>query len=201
MRGQTFVVKNPLLWPNQQARTRPVDRRDASFQVDIRRAFSELVRNLDLLGTSDVIITTDLPVRRDGTLYADIAEPNDIGVSVFFDRKTKPFAIACDTFRKVRHNLRAIGLTIDALRAIQRYGATSMLEQAFTGFAALPPPQAEEPWWEVLGVMRVATPEVIKDSFRKLANVHHPDKGGDAELMKRVNKAFAEAMLQAGASA
>jgi cytochrome c5 len=47
--------------------------------------------------------------------------------------------IACDSYSTVRANMRAVGATVEALRAIQRHGATSLLERAFTGFAALPP--------------------------------------------------------------
>jgi DnaJ-domain-containing protein 1 len=104
----------------------------------------------------------------------------------------RPFVIACDTYRKVRWNLRAIGATVEALRAIQRHGASSMLEQAFTGFAALPPANRAKPWHEVLGVAETAAAEAVRDAYRELARIHHPDAGGNAERMAEINGAFDE---------
>lgn len=48
------------------------------------------------------------------------------------------YVIACDTFRETKLNLAAIVLTIRALRQIERCGTSTLLEQAFKGFAALP---------------------------------------------------------------
>lgn len=45
--------------------------------------------------------------------------------------------------------------------------------------------------YTVLGVRYGATPEEIKKAFHKLAHVHHPDKGGDAEKFKEVSAAYA----------
>lgn len=46
--------------------------------------------------------------------------------------------IACDQFREVRLNMAAIVMTLRAIRQIERCGASSLLERAFRGFAALP---------------------------------------------------------------
>jgi len=44
--------------------------------------------------------------------------------------------------------------------------------------------------YEVLGVEKDAGPDVIKKAYRKLAVKLHPDKGGDPEKFKEVQKAF-----------
>ncbi len=36
--------------------------------------------------------------------------------------------------------------------------------------------------------------EAIKAKFRSLAMQHHPDKGGDAEIMKEINRQYQEAL-------
>lgn len=192
----TPIEAYPLTWPVGQPRTK--NRRDATFKVELRQARDELLNGLKLLGARHVVISSGLPLRRDGIPLAGASEPADPGVAVYFERRigteTRPFVIACDTYRKVRWNLRAIGVTVEALRAIQRHGASSLLEQAFTGFAALPPATAGDPsWWVVLGVSEHATSAEIRDAYRELARVHHPDVGGDGERMAQINRAYERA--------
>lgn len=45
-------------------------------------------------------------------------------------------------------------------------------------------------YYSILGVAKNATHDEIKKSYRKLANVHHPDKGGDEEKFKEVKEAY-----------
>lgn len=46
--------------------------------------------------------------------------------------------------------------------------------------------------YEVLGVSRTATRDEIRKSFLRLAHLHHPDKGGDAEKFKEISAAWNE---------
>jgi DnaJ homolog subfamily C member 19 len=41
----------------------------------------------------------------------------------------------------------------------------------------------------LLEVQPTASRPVVEAAYRKLAALHHPDKGGDEELMKRLNRA------------
>lgn len=192
-------------------RTEAWRRQVASFKVDFVRSRDEMLHSLKLLGAREIIASSNVPLRRDGLPLARMAEPNDPGVAVYFERRVevpapvslewRPFVIACDTYAKVRWNLRAIGATVEALRSIQRHGASSMLEQAFTGFAALPPARSEPaPWWEVLGVSKTASAEEIRDAHRRLALEHHPDRGGDAARMAAINQARDAALSNEGRS-
>ncbi len=47
---------------------------------------------------------------------------------------------------------------------------------------------------EVLGVAIEATPAEITAAYRRLAMVHHPDRGGDADSFRRIRAAY-EALL------
>jgi len=53
------------------------------------------------------------------------------------------YVLACDLFNEVRLNMHAIALTIQAMRQIERCGASSMLERAFRGFMAALPAKGE----------------------------------------------------------
>jgi DnaJ family protein A protein 2 len=44
--------------------------------------------------------------------------------------------------------------------------------------------------YEVLGLTKGASPEEIKKAHRRLALIHHPDKGGDAEIFKKIQEAY-----------
>src|SRR5271167_1642356 len=49
-------------------------------------------------------------------------------------------------------------------------------------------------YYESLGVARTATPDEIKQAFRKLARIHHPDvaknKAAGEEKFKEINEAY-----------
>lgn len=49
----------------------------------------------------------------------------------------------------------------------------------------------------ILGIRYPATQEQIKKAFYKLAHVHHPDKGGDEEVFKKINNAYTVLMKDA----
>lgn len=45
-------------------------------------------------------------------------------------------------------------------------------------------------YYDILGVDKKATKEDIKKAFRKLAQQHHPDKGGDEKTFKEITEAY-----------
>ena len=42
----------------------------------------------------------------------------------------------------------------------------------------------------VLGIAGSATPEQVRERYRELALANHPDRGGDAGEMRRINEAY-----------
>ena len=53
-----------------------------------------------------------------------------------------------------------------------------------------PPPKRDTKLYEVLGVDPTADASTIKKAYFKLARLHHPDKGGDEEKFKDIQKAY-----------
>ena len=45
-------------------------------------------------------------------------------------------------------------------------------------------------YYDILGVDKKATQDDIKKAFRKLAQKHHPDKGGDEAMFKEITEAY-----------
>lgn len=114
-------------------------------------------------------------------------EPDDQGVAVYFDRKGRRQVLACDQYTTIGDNIRAIGKTIEALRGIERWGASDMLDRAFTGFEALPAP---DPWWTVLDVARDADIDDVHAAYRRKAKTMHPNAGGDRAEWDRLSAAY-----------
>lgn len=45
-------------------------------------------------------------------------------------------------------------------------------------------------YYEILGIARDATSEAVRFAFRARASANHPDKGGSAEKMAEINRAY-----------
>jgi hypothetical protein len=82
--------------------------------------------------------------------------------------------MACDTWESTAENAHAIELALEALRQIERTGASQILERAFTGFAALPS-STHRSWRQVLELTAAPSPEDVKAAFRRLVRLRHPD--------------------------
>jgi hypothetical protein len=137
MTDQSFkdISVFPLTWPVGWTRTETKKR--SAFRTTFGKARDELFRELKLLGVNDwnVILSSNIPVRRDGLPYSGQANPDDPGIAVYFRYKEKPMVLfACDTYINAVDNLWAITKSIEALRGIKRWGASDMLERSFTGF-------------------------------------------------------------------
>lgn len=45
-------------------------------------------------------------------------------------------------------------------------------------------------YYNILGVNKTASPDEIKQAYRKLAMQHHPDKGGNEKTFQQINEAY-----------
>jgi hypothetical protein len=155
-----------------------------------------LLAEIRRLGGTSVVLSTNISLRLDGLPYANEREPDDPGVAVYFTYKKMPMCFACDRWRTVRENAYAVAKSIEAMRGIERWGSSQMMERSFTGFAALPSKTGRQ-WWEILGVERSADRATIEAEFRRLARSAHPDTPtGSHEAMAELNRAREDALRE-----
>jgi hypothetical protein len=196
--ASSYPLQWPAGWPREPLRT------SAPYKVSIMEAVDRLQASLRLLGAQagSVVISTNVPPRNAiGTPRNDGTEVADPGVAVYWTtRRHGERVMACDRWNSVRSNVRAIGLAVDGLRAIDRAGASQILERAYSAFGALPPASSVppvRPWWEVLGLpkeaLSFATLVMIEAQYRELAAKAHPDRGGSDVAMAELNRARDEA--------
>jgi len=177
----------PLYWPEYRPRTKRRER--SRFGVTMARARDGIMHECRLMGGRNIVISSNVALRRDGLPYADQRRIEDPGVAVYFERKGRSVCFACDRWDTVADNMRAIGKTIEALRGVARWGTGDMMEAAFQGFEALPAPS----WRDDLGLSPGANLADAERAFRERARTMHPDVGGDQESMSKLNAAIERA--------
>lgn len=155
-------------------------------------AVRTVMNELRLLGARLPVVSTNVPLRRDGLPLASAKRIDDPAAAVYFTYKDRQTCFACDRWNKVEDNIWAIAKTIEAMRGISRWGTGDMLDAAFSGFTALPPPGAFD-WRSELTVdgLTPETREGAERAYRHKAKMLHPDiPGGSAEAMARLNRAI-----------
>jgi hypothetical protein len=187
---------SPLTWPSSVKR-HPSPQASRFAGPTIGNGLSEIRDELRRLGARSVIISTNLPLRKDGEPYArGLNLDEDQGAAVYWSlakgKDKVPYCLPCDKWRSLAENLHAIALTISALRAVERHGAIHVV-QAFEGFKALPPGGGAivtaPPWRDVLGGNWPAKPDgsplaneellgIVRGRFRAFMKLVHPNSAG-----------------------
>lgn len=197
---------------------RPAHQREGSrFDSTWTKTVTLLGREIDLLGGRDVVIECDVreqDIRNDGMLRANARADSPAVVVAFDTRNHGAMLYRCDRFDTRwsdqgpawQQNARAIALTLEALRAVDRYGATETGQQ-YAGFKQLPAGGAEpashmtaDEAWSILGsfsdvpiaqIRQQADDPAVLVLLRKRArSFAHPDRhGGDQTLWDQVEQA------------
>ncbi len=166
----------------------------------MEQAARQVIYELGRLGGRQVVISTNVKVRRDGLPYSNLGQPTDTGAAVYFRFSGKPMVLACDKWDRVEDNLWAIAKDIEAQRGRARWGVGN-LEQMFAGYLRLAAPgeSGAAPWYVVLKVSADATQEQTRAAYIELAKLSHPDlPGGSAEAMRMLNTAWDQARQHFG---
>lgn len=164
-----------------------------------------LGREVEALKGRDVVLEIDVEekdLRLDGTLRAN-ARPSSAAVALAFESKHGSLFYRCDRFFTQtwsqqpawQHNVRAIALTLQALRAVDRYGATETGQQ-YAGWKALPAgtamPASHMTSDAAAELLRGYAPAgvTLKDAWRAARAATHPDRNdGDRAAWDRVETA------------
>lgn len=168
-------------WPGEMTQAR----RWSQFSANYTSTLNLLYRELSNLQATNVVIQLTLSeseVRLDG-LPRGRARPSHPGVILAFDSVHGPLKYATDIFHEWQDNLRAIALSLEALRKVDRYGVSKRGEQ-YTGWLGLPSGSGN--------MSRQEAEQFIAEhggSYREAVKRLHPDAGGSEEDFKRLQEA------------
>lgn len=186
------ITYRPIhVWPREETR----DRKRSRFRSGWSDTVELLKRELRMIGARNVVIQLDLreeDIRLDGLPRAN-ARPSSPRVIISCETADGPLSFPCDTWDHWQDNVRAIALTLEHLRAIDRYGVTRHREQ-YRGWKALPPAgetsttmtTVQAAGFVSLHCVYIAT-EILCDAsvwraaYREAAQRLHPDRGGSID--------------------
>lgn len=162
--------------------------RRSLFSAQLRQTLKLLARELDMIYAEQVVVELDVrdrDIRIDGYPRAN-ARPDSPAVRVSFKSKHGPLSYATGEFSDWQDNLRAIALSLEALRAVDRYGVSKRGEQ-YRGWRAI-----EMGTDHVQNMTAEEAREFMRrwdgDFTRALFDTH-PDRGGDANEVRKVLRA------------
>lgn len=171
----------PLVnWTEPVTNPRPTCR----FRAPWQQTLELLATETSYLDAQDVVFqvaVTDANIRRDGMLHAR-ARAGFPGVRVSFVSRYGPLTYSTDRYDSWQDNIRAIALSLSALRAVDRYGVNKRGEQ-YTGWLALGAAPLVDP---------VDEARALIESYggdKQALYATHPDRGGDQEAFVRVQRA------------
>lgn len=196
----------PLAWPPGWPRNRSQKAWRGGKTLTFARCRDGLLNELRLLGARQIVLSTNYELGQRTGLPLKSGRVDDKGVAVYFVFKGKSLCMACDRYSSAEGNIRSLTLAIAGMRALERHGGGTMMERAFAGFEALPPPAANSApprrsCWDVLGITRpdLADAYTISKSYRNRAKDAHPDADGGSEgAMQELNAARDEALALIG---
>ena len=189
----------PLFWPFGVKRSGGSTWSRFSPKLSLKVARDALKDEVRRLGAENLVISTNMRTREDGDVYSNAKEPDDPGVAIYLRFRDAPRSMACDQYRRVRDNTWALAKTISAMRDIDRWGVSEMLERMFTGFKALPAPTGR-PWNVVLRVDPHVDTNTVRAAYRALAMKSHPDAGGGESEYQEIIQAWDEFKMERGIS-
>ena len=183
-------------WPRQFPRTDPEDRRPNNrFDTSLRKSIDDLADELERVGADDWRLETAAEHQKRNPRYPYVdANPDDPGAVVRWTMDGDQYAAACDAYTRLRDNIRSLYKYIREKRKMESRPVVTG-ESEFAN-ARLPPAddeiavEPEEPPHVVLGVSPEASPDEIRQAYRREAKRVHPDNGGSEKEFLRIKRAY-----------
>jgi hypothetical protein len=203
------MQKYPLDWPQGYNRYgvyrvgRPLFKTATLFEACKR--LKDEVRRLQGKSTRyevDLIISSNVPLTKNGDPRADYlrSKISDPGVAVYFKHNGQAVVLCCDKYIAVEDNIKAIAITIEDMRRIERNGVSDFIRRSFTGFKALGVgSSAARDWWQWFNFDERPAPTYknftsVQSSYRDQAKALHPDTTpGNGKEFAELGAAWAQA--------
>lgn len=125
-------------WPSKP--TPGYARFRSPFKAGWQQTLDLLERELNYLKAKNISIEGFFhpsQIRNDGWPKSS-ARPNQPGVILGFDVERGRMVMPCDRYTDWEANLRAIALTLERLRSVERYGIVTEQQEQYTGWLRLP---------------------------------------------------------------
>ena len=193
--------------------TQPVrETKSCRFRSSISTTQSDLKCELATIGVDECVIQADLDesdIRLDGIPRANARYKSSRVIVSFTHPEQGDISFPCGTYHDLWDNIRGIVKTMEALRAIDRYGVTKNSQQ-YTGWKQLPSnaivlqefSSVEEAASFILDTA-IGLDECLqyhhnamlnngpfrREMYHAAASMAHPDKGGSVQKMTKLNKA------------
>lgn len=182
------------------------------FRSTAGQTQNDLKCELAAIGVDECVIQADLDesqIRNDGMPYATAKFKSHRVIVSFNHPEQGSVSFPCDTYTGFWNNVRGIVKTMEALRAVDRYGVTKNSEQ-YTGWKQLPSNaivlqdfrSVEDAAAHILDVAvgldecseyhhnaMITSDEFFRKIYRSAASIVHPDKGGSDQAMAKLNRA------------
>jgi hypothetical protein len=163
------ITFRPLpTWPHKATTSRQY----ARFDTPYPKTIALLEREVAYLGGRDILMGVGLAehdIRLDGQARANARSVSHPGVEISFDsREHGRQTFATDQYTDWQDNVRAIALSLEALRAVERWGVSK--GRQYAGFAQL----TAGPGKEERGRRLIAQYGSVNAALRAT----HPDTGG-----------------------
>lgn len=175
------VTESRLCWP--ETKPRSAQRSGSAFKgTEVDRERREIEAELERWRIRQFIIS-----RNHQRIYA-----GDPAAAVWWlDRKGEIRVLACDKYTKLADNMHAIRLTLEAMRALERWGAYTAEQAAEGARLALPAPESERiDWRALLGSISGLAPDkqlvLCEHAYRSMSR----EAAGDEAKQRTLNLAI-----------
>lgn len=185
-------------------RPRDLAEQACRFRASYRQTLNLLEKELNHLSAVAIVVQAGFPqhcVRNDGWPYAN-AKPLHPAVVLQFRSGKDTLTFRAVTYSSFDDNLRAIAMTLSALRAIDRYGVVQGQQYAgFKQIGSAPDPKKQPMSWahavSWLGLYTAQSSlvftknrEALDEAYRNACKKTHPDTGGSHEAFLETQEAY-----------